>query len=118
MKLETIRVLSGIYIIKVTVSVCVSVSVCLFSKCGLTIGPTVLIFGMEDHICPEEVKGYILLRYPYPWVRGGLRVVLKVHAAQTAHFCEHFIKQKLKGTPENGSVGWVRSGPRPRSGVQ
>ena len=60
---------------------CVSVSVCLFSKCGLTIGPTVLIFGMEDHICPEEVKGYILLRYPYPWVRGGLRVVLKVHAA-------------------------------------
>ena len=64
MKLETIRVLSGIYIIKVTV--CVSVSACLFSKCGHTIGPTVLIFGIEDHICPEEVKGYILLPYPYP----------------------------------------------------
>ena len=25
---------------------------------GHTVGPTVLKFGMEDHICPREVIGY------------------------------------------------------------
>ena len=34
-------------------------------------------------------------------------MVLEVHAAQMVHFCENFIKPKLKGTPENG--GRVRS---------
>ena len=69
---------------------CVSVSVCLFSVGGHTVGARELKFCMEDHIYPEEVIGYILLRYPYPysWVRGGQRVVLEVHAAQTVHFCE------------------------------
>ena len=81
------------------------VCVCLFSIGGHTVGPTVLKFGMEDHIYPGEVIGYILFRYPYPRVGGGQRVVLEVRAAQTVHFCENFIKQKLKGNPENG--GWV-----------
>ena len=36
---------------------------CLFSIGGHTVGPTVLKFGMEDHIYPREVIGYILLRY-------------------------------------------------------
>ena len=82
----------------------------LFSIGGHTVGPTVLKFGMEDHIYPGEVIGYILFRYPYPRVGGGQRVVLEVRAAQTVHFSENFIKQKLKGTPENGVWGQDRSG--------
>ena len=45
-------------------------SVCLFSIGGHTVRPTVLKFGMEDHIYPGEVIGYILLRYPNPLGRG------------------------------------------------
>ena len=52
----------NMYIIKVTVY--------LFSIGSHTVGPTVLKFGMEDHIYPVEVIGYILFGYPYPQGRG------------------------------------------------
>ena len=42
-----------------------------------------------------------------PWVGGGQRVIVEVHAAQTVHFCENFITQKLNGTLK--MEGWVRS---------
>ena len=45
-------------------------SVCLFSIGGHTVGHTVLKFGMEDHIYPREVMGYILLGYPNSLGRG------------------------------------------------
>ena len=51
-----------IYIIKVTVCVCA----CVFSIGGHTVGPTELKFGMEDHIYPREVIGYILFPNTYP----------------------------------------------------
>ena len=41
-------------------------SVCLFSMGCHRFGPIALKFGMEDHIYPGEVIGYILLMYPYP----------------------------------------------------
>ena len=44
---------------------------------------------------------------PTPWVGGGEGVALEVCAAQKVHFCENFIKQKLKGTSEN--EGQVKS---------
>ena len=47
-----------IYIIKV--------SVCVFSIGGHTVGPTELKFGMEDHIYPRGVIGYILFPNTYP----------------------------------------------------
>ena len=84
--------------------------VCLLYIGGHTIRPTVLKFGMEDHIYPWEVIGYILLWYPNPLGRGGQRVLLEVRAAQTVRFWENFIKQKLKNAPENGGTGQVRSG--------
>ena len=43
---------------------------CVFSIGGHTVGPTVLKFGMEDHIYPWEVIGYISFRYPNPQGRG------------------------------------------------
>ena len=88
---------------------------------GHTVGPTELIFGMEDHIYPLEVLSYILFRYPNPQGRGGgQRVVLEVRAAQTVHFCENFIKQKLKGAPANGGGdGSRQTSPRcPTAGVE
>ena len=99
----------------VWVCACVCVSV-LYR--GYTVGPTMLKFGMEDHIYLWEVIGYILMRHPNPLNGGGQRVVLEVHAAQTVQFCENFKKQKFMGTPENGGTGQVRSGPRPHSGVR
>ena len=38
---------------------------CLFCIGGNSAEPTELNFGMEDHIYPREVIGYILLMYPY-----------------------------------------------------
>ena len=49
-----------IYVIKVTMWVC------LFSIGGHYVGPTVLKFGMEYHIYPGEVIGYISFGYPLP----------------------------------------------------
>ena len=40
--------------------------VCLFSKGGHTVGPTVLKFGIEDHIYSGEVIVYVS-----SWVGGG-----------------------------------------------
>ena len=40
-----------------------------------------------------------------PLVRGGQRVLLEARAAQTVHFWENFIKQKLKNTPDLVGVG-------------
>ena len=51
-----------IYIIKVTVCV----RACVFSIGGHTVGPTELKFGMEDHIYPRGVIGYILFPNTYP----------------------------------------------------
>ena len=39
---------------------------CVFSIGGHTVGPTELKFGMEDHIYPREVIGYILFPNTYP----------------------------------------------------
>ena len=55
-----------IYIIKVTVCVRACVRACVFSIGGHTVGPTELKFGMEDHIYPREVIGYILFPNTYP----------------------------------------------------
>ena len=44
----------------------VRVCFCLFSIGGHIVGPTVLKFGLEDHIYPGEVIGYISFRFPYP----------------------------------------------------
>ena len=58
------------------VTVCVCVSVCLLSIGGHTLGPTMLKFGMESHIYPWEVKGYISFRYPNwqgNWVLGSVQ---------------------------------------------
>ena len=42
------------------------VRACVFSIGGHTVGPTELKFGMEDHIYPREVIGYILFPNTYP----------------------------------------------------
>ena len=55
---------------------------------------------------------------PHPLGGGGQRVLLEVRAAQTVHFWENFIKQKLKNAPNLVGAGQVRSGPRPHPGVQ
>ena len=55
---------------------------------------------------------------PHPLGGGGLRVLLEVHAAQTVHFWENFIKQKLKNTPDLVEAGQIQSGPRLHLGVQ
>ena len=51
-----------------------------FSLGGLTVWPTKLKFGMEDHINPWEVTENILFRYPYlhgpgpkNWVLGSVQ---------------------------------------------
>ena len=44
-------------------------------------------------------------------------MVLEVRVAQTVHFCENFIKQKLKGTPANGGTGHTRPHPGVRQRV-
>ena len=60
---------------------------------------------------------------PTPRVGGGQRLVLEVHAAQKGDYLENFLEQKLKGVPENGGIGQIRSGEvlsvlRPHPGVQ
>ena len=42
------------------------VRACVFSIGGHTVGPTELKFGMEDHIYPRGVIGYILFPNTYP----------------------------------------------------
>ena len=37
---------------------------------------------------------------PHPLGGGGQRVLLEVRAAQTVHFWENFIKQKMKNAPD------------------
>ena len=64
---------------------------------------------MEHHIYPWEVIRYILCGYPIPGGQGALKVGSRVCTAQTVCFWEIFIKQKLKGTPENGGTGRVGS---------
>ena len=43
---------------------------CVFFIGSHTVGPRVLKFGMEDHIYPWEVIGYISFRYPHHLGRG------------------------------------------------
>ena len=54
---------------------------------------------------------------PHPLGRGGQRVLLEIRAAQTVHFRENFIKQKLKNGPNFEGAGQVRSGPIPHLDV-
>ena len=54
----------------------------------------------------------------HPLGGGGQRVLLEVRAAQTVHFWENFIKQKLKNTPSLVETGQVRFGLRPHPGVR
>ena len=58
------------------------------------------------------------LAAPHPPDRGGQRVLLEVHAAQSVRFWEDFIKQKLKKTPNTVGVGQFRSGPSPHPSVR
>ena len=55
---------------------------------------------------------------PHPLGGGGQRVLLEVRVAQTVHFWENFIKQKLKNTPNLVGTGQVRFGLRPHPGVR
>ena len=48
---------------------------------------------------------------------GGQRVLLEARAAQTKHFWENFIKEKLKSTPDLVGKGQVRSSPKLDQGV-
>ena len=54
---------------------------------------------------------------PHLLTGGGQRVLLEVRAAQTVHFWENFIKQKLKSAPDVVRAGQVRSSPGPHPGV-
>ena len=55
---------------------------------------------------------------PHLLAGGGQRVLLEIRAAQTVHFWENFIKQKLKSAPDLVGAGQVRSGLGPHPGVQ
>ena len=59
-------------------------------------GPHLPQGGYRIHFVPEHLP---------PPVGGGQRVVLEIRAAQTVHFCENFIKQKLQGTPDLVGAG-------------
>ena len=54
---------------------------CVFSIGGHTVGPTALKFGMEDHIYPGEVIGYILFWYPNLQGQGALKTDFAVVGA-------------------------------------
>ena len=71
-------------------------SECLLSIGGHTVGPTELKFGKEDDIYPGRLQDAFCSGTPSPWVRGGQRVVLEVHAAQTLHFC---VRKKIEAHP-------------------
>ena len=45
---------------------CVGVWVSVLYRLSHCVGPTVVKFGIEDHIYPAEVVEYILFWYPYP----------------------------------------------------
>ena len=81
-----------------------------FSRGGCVIGRTVHKFGMEDHIYPGEVLGYIWFGYPNPQGQGA-KSGSGDQCGPTVHFCANFIKQILKGIPENGQdrSGQIRS---------
>ena len=55
---------------------------------------------------------------PHLLAGGGQRVLLEIRAAQTVHFWENFIKQKLKSAPDLVRAGQVKSGLGPHPGVQ
>ena len=82
-----------------------SQSKCKGASAAMVPWPFRLKFGWEMGTHPGRSVPMFEMGTPTPWVRGGQRVVLEACAAQMVHFCENFIKQKLKGNPENG--GWV-----------
>ena len=72
--------------------------VCVFFIGGHTVGPSVLKFGMEDHIYPREVIGYILFGYPNP---GGqaLKTGFQGLFSPNRAFLGNFPKTKVEGRP-------------------
>ena len=75
------------------------VCVCVFSIGDHTVGPTVLKFGMEDHIYPWEVIGYILLRYPNPLGQGRPKSGSGGLCNPNSSFLGKFHKTKIEGRP-------------------
>ena len=85
---------------------------CLFSIGGHIVGPTVLKFGMEDHVYPWEVIWYILF---CPLGRGRPKSGSGGPCSPNSAFLWKFHKTKFEGhpSPPKWGKGQVRSGPRP-----
>ena len=73
--------------------------VCVFFIGGHTVGPRVLKFGMEDHIYPWEVIGYILFGYPNPGGQGALKTGFQGLYSPNRAFLGNFHKAKVEGHP-------------------
>ena len=71
---------------------------------------------MKNHITPSRL--YYCLGAPIHSVSEPLKLVPGVSTAQTGHYCENFVTQKLLATPEWGGAGQVRLGPRPHPDVR
>ena len=71
---------------------------CLFSIGGLTVEPTVFKFGMEDHVYPREIKGYISFWYPYPQRWGRPKSCSGGPCSPNSAFLRNFYK-KVDGHP-------------------
>ena len=72
---------------------------CVFFIGGHTVGPTELKFGMEDHIYPWEVIGYISFGYPNPGDQGALKTWLQGLYSPNHAFLGKFHKSKVEGHP-------------------
>ena len=66
---------------------------------------------------PQKGQLVCLGWVPHPRGQGALKTGSWVHAAQTVHFWENFIKQKLKNAPDLVGAGQVRLDPRTYPGV-
>ena len=86
---------------------------------GHAVGSTELKSGLEDHIYPWEVIGYISFRYPNCQGQGALKLVSGVRTTQTktgfwgsyspkGAFLGRFHETKVEEHPCKWG-GWVRS---------
>ena len=89
----------NIYIIKVTVCVCV------FSIEIQTAGRIGTKFGTEVALEGGKVLGGVSARYPHPPGTGGVQGVRGASGASTVRFGKNFIKQKLQGAPDLVGAG-------------